>query len=84
MTGNAGVGNDSDQAFNGTMHLFDPSNTTFVKHFISECNTNADAGTTQHTFVAGYCNTTTAIDGVQFKFSSSNIDSGIFKMYGVT
>ena len=77
-------GTDNDQSITGYLHLFDPSNTTFVKHFISECNTNADAGTTQHTFVAGYCNTTTAIDGVQFKFSSSNIDSGIFKMYGVT
>ena len=75
-------GTDNDQSITGYLHLFDPSNTTFVKHFISECNTNADAGTTQHTFVAGYCNTTTAIDGVQFKFNS-NIDSGIFKMYGV-
>ena len=35
-------------------------------------------------FAAGYCNTTTAIDGVQFSFSSGNIDSGVIKMYGVT
>ena len=76
-------GTDNDQSITGYLHLFDPSNTTFVKQFISECNTNADAGTTQHTFVGGKINTTTAIDGVQFKFSSSNIDSGIFKMYGV-
>jgi|TARA_A100001515_G_scaffold45177_1_gene35467 hypothetical protein len=76
-------GTDNDQSITGYLHLFDPSNTTFVKNFVSECTTNADAGTLQHTFVAGYCNTTTAIDGVQFKFNS-NIDSGIFKMYGVT
>tara|TARA_R100001082_G_scaffold109735_1_gene87611 strand:- start:679 stop:1317 length:639 start_codon:yes stop_codon:yes gene_type:complete len=77
-------GTDNDQSITGTLHLFDPSNTTFIKHFLSESSTNADAGTMQHTFVGGYCNTTTAIDGVQFKFSSGNIDSGIFKMYGVT
>ena len=76
-------GTDNDQSITGYLHLFDPSNTTFVKNFVSECTTNADAGTLQHTFVAGYCNTTSAIDGVQFKFNS-NIDSGIFKMYGVT
>jgi len=34
--------------------------------------------------IAGYCNTTTAIDGVQFKMSSGNIDSGTIKMYGVS
>ena len=77
-------GTDNDQSITGYLHLFDPSNTTFIKHFLSESSTNADAGTMQHTFVGGYCNTTTAIDGVQFKFSSGNIDSGIFKMYGVT
>jgi hypothetical protein len=34
-------------------------------------------------YVAGYCNTTTAIDGVQFKMSSGNIDSGTIKLYGI-
>ena len=77
-------GTDNDQSITGYLHLFDPSNTTFIKHFLSESSTNADAGTMQHTFVGGYCTTTTALDGVQFKFSSGNIDSGIFKMYGVT
>ena len=81
---NERTGGDNDQGVSGYLHLFDPSNTTFIKHFLSESSTNADAGTMQHTFVGGYCNTTTAIDGVQFKFSSGNIDSGIFKMYGVT
>jgi hypothetical protein len=76
-------GDDNDASISGTLHLFDPSNTTFVKHFMSECNTYADNTHTQHTFVAGYCNVTAAIDGVQFKFSSGNIDSGVVKMYGV-
>jgi hypothetical protein len=35
------------------------------------------------TYVAGYCNTTTAIDGVQFKMASGNIDSGTIKLYGI-
>ena len=78
------VGADNDQCCTGTLHLFDPSNTTFVKHFISETN-NYDSGNNAITFyVAGYCNTTVAIDGVQFKFSSGNIDSGTLKLYGVT
>ena len=34
--------------------------------------------------VGGYCNTTSAIDGVQFSMTSGNIDSGTFKMYGVS
>jgi len=78
------VGADNDQCCTGTLHLFDPSNTTFVKHFISETN-NYDSGNNAITFyVAGYCNTTVAIDGVQFKFSSGNIESGIIKLYGVS
>ena len=78
------VGADNDQCVSGQLHLFDPSSTTFVKHFISETN-NYDSGNNSLIFhVAGYCNTTTAIDGVQFKMSSGNIDSGTIKMYGVT
>jgi hypothetical protein len=52
------------------LHLFDPSSTTFVKHFMANSHAMVDDGGIQTTnfFVAGYCNTTTAIDGVQFKF----------------
>ena len=78
------VGADNDQCVSGQLHLFDPSNTNFVKHFISQTQ-NADSGNNSLSFfVSGYCNTTTAIDGVQFKFSSGNIDSGVFKLYGVS
>ena len=82
--GTNGIGNDNDQSGVGTLHLFDPSNTTFVKHFIStfqEYNLN---NYTLESFVAGYCNVTVAVDGVQFKFDSGNIDSGTIKMYGVS
>ena len=79
------IGNDNDHSSNGTLHLFDPSNTTFVKHFIANSHAMVDDGGLQNTnfFVAGYCNTTTAIDGVQFKFDSGNIDAGTFKLYGI-
>ena len=78
------VGADNDQCVSGQLHLFDPSNTNFVKHFISQTQ-NADSGNNSLSFfVSGYCNISTAIDGVQFKFSSGNIDSGVFKLYGVS
>ena len=76
------VGNNNDSSCSGTLHLFDPSSTTFVKHFISRSN-KMEVSVTGDFLVAGYCNVTAAIDGVQFKFSSGNIDAGTIKMYGV-
>ena len=77
------VGADNDQCVSGQLHLFDPSNTNFVKHFISQTQ-NADSGNNSLSFfVSGYCNTTTAIDGIRFQYSSGNIDAGTFKLYGV-
>ena len=77
-----GIDNDNDSCAVATLHLFDPSSTTFVKHFISVSNTMNGTYTHQN-FVAGYCNVTAAIDGVQFSMSSGTIDSGTIKMYGV-
>ena len=80
------VTNDNDGSVSGTLHLFDPSSTTFIKHFIANSHAMVDDGGVQNTnfFVAGYCNVTAAIDGVQFKFDSGNIDTGTFKLYGVS
>ncbi len=77
------TGNDNDQCNSGTLHIFDPSNTTFVKHFIQTANGVAGDNQSVNTFVAGYINTTTAITRVQFKMSSGNIDSGTIKLYGI-
>jgi hypothetical protein len=77
------VGNQNDESFSGTMHLFDPSNTTFVKHFIVRGNTYSQDDLSADMYFAGYCNVTAAIDGVDFKFGSGNIDSGVIKLYGV-
>ena len=76
-------GYDNDQACSGTLHLFDPASTTFVKHFIAISNSTEPANYSINSYASGYCNVTAAIDGVQFKFESGNIDSGTFKMYGV-
>ena len=77
------LGADADQSFSGTMHLFNPSSTTFVKHFISRINGIAHNDRTNDNFVAGYFNTTSAINAVQFKISSGNIDSGTITLYGI-
>ena len=74
---------DSDAGGAGYMHLFDPSNTTFVKHFISVAGGFTDSDYYNTNFTAGYCNTTSAIDAVQFSMASGNIDSGTIDLYGV-
>ena len=77
------VGGGADESCSGEMFLFNPSSTTFVKHFTA-VNQNYYNGTYSIVaYVAGYCNTTTAIDGVTFKFTSGNIDSGTIEMYGI-
>ena len=76
-------GTDNDMSASGTLHLFDPSNTTFVKHFTSDCHVYHKDDYSQRLLVAGYANVTAAIDGVQFGSSSGNIDAGTIKMYGV-
>ena len=79
-----GLGNDNDQSCVGELHLFDPASTTFVKNFYSRGTAAHQEDLTQDVYVAGYINTTTAIDGVQFKMSSGNIDSGVIKLYGIS
>ena len=75
--------NDNDNAAVATLYLFDPSSTTYVKHFILRGNTVAQAYTVG-THIAGYFNTTSAIDAIQFKMSSGNIDAGDICLYGIT
>jgi len=78
------VGAGSDESLAGELHLFNPSNTTYVKHFYSKVNNSYKTSTpnTNNQFAAGYINTTSAIDEVSFKMSSGNMDA-VIKMYGV-
>ena len=78
------VDNDTDSSCVGSLTLFNPSSSVFVKHFISRMQEVAYQTTTQEFYIAGYCNVTAAIDGVQFKMSSGNIDSGVIKLYGIS
>ena len=77
------IGNGNDESGCGELILFDPSNTTFVKNFISRVQMYENADRTMDKYIAGYFNITAAITRVQFKFSSGNIDSGVIKMYGI-
>jgi hypothetical protein len=77
------IGTDNDQSASGEVFLFDPSSTTFVKHFLTRGNSYFANDKTCDNFSAGYGNTTSAIDAVQFKMTSGNIDSGTIKLYGI-
>ena len=83
LTGSDVVGADNDQSISGEMFLYSPSSTTFVKHFIVRSNFAGASDFSMDFYVAGYCNTTSAIDGVQFSVSTGNIDSGTITLYGI-
>lgn len=78
------LGNANDESSSGELFLFSPSSTTFVKHFIFRSSTVQSAPAAFDCFVAGYVNTTSAVNAVQFAMSSGNIDSGVIKMYGLS
>jgi hypothetical protein len=77
------IHNPNDSGGSGKLHLFDPSNTTFVKHFMATCNSQISTSTTAQMFAAGYGNTTSAVDAIDFKMESGNIDAGTISLYGV-
>ena len=84
IIGAGNTGNDNDQCCVGEMKLFSPSSTTFVKHFIAVGDTVGDSDYDMPGYIAGYFNTTSAIDAIQFKMNSGNIDSGVIKLYGIS
>ena len=76
---------NNDANLCGSLFLYAPSSTTFVKHFIVTTNFD-DPNSPQYSFnyyIAGYGNTTSAVDAVQFKMASGNIDAGKIKLYGL-
>jgi hypothetical protein len=77
------IGNDNDQQLSGSLTLFNPSSTTYVKHFISNSNAYSFDNYNLETFVAGYGNTTSAVNAIRFQMSSGNIDAGTIYMYGI-
>ena len=81
LTGFSGNGND--ECSSGTLHIFEPSSSVFVKHFIYDGNTHKSNNQSMRALVAGYFNTTSAINAINFQFSSGNIDAGKIKLYGI-
>ena len=81
FTSSSGSGADESSAM--IFHLFNPSNTTYVKHYFFTCNTYASNNVSRVVYGGGYINTTSAVNAVKFYFQTeSNID-GVFQMYGI-
>jgi hypothetical protein len=78
-----GCSNANDIGLSGSLIIFNPSSTTYVKHFIANTNQHTSDGYQHNSFIAGYGNTTSAINAIQFKFTSGNIDDGTILMYGI-
>jgi len=79
------IGNDNDQIIVGYLCLFEPSDTTFVTHYLAK-NSLSSGGTNNasyHTFSGGFFNTTSAINAVRFIMTNGNLDAGTIKLYGV-
>jgi hypothetical protein len=76
------LANDADTSLSGTLQLFNPASTTYVKHFISNTNSMLGGPFSSNGFGAGYFNTTSAITRIQFKMSSGNFD-GTIALYGI-
>ena len=81
---NTGTGNENDECSSGLLTLYDPSSTTYVKHYTAIGNGYDHGDWTVNSNSGGYFNTTSAIDEISFKFDSGNIDEGTIYMYGVS
>jgi hypothetical protein len=76
------LGSGADESLSGTFQLFNPSSTTYVKHFIANINIYHSSNYTSNFFIAGYGNTTSAVNALQFKMASGNFDGTIY-LYGI-
>jgi len=77
------IGNGNDESLSGFLHLFNPSSSTFIKHFTATTNQYSSYDYSINSFIGGYFNTTTAITRLQFKMASGNIDSGQILLFGL-
>ena len=77
------IGNDNDQQCSGTLTIFNPASTTYVKHFISINTMSGSDNDVHNSYIAGYANTTSAVNAIQFKMASGNIDAGTIYLYAI-
>ena len=82
LQNNGSIGNGADESLAGTLTIFNPASTTYVKHFIANIQYYEQTNYTIQSFTAGYGNTTSAINAVQFKMNAGNFD-GTILMYGI-
>jgi hypothetical protein len=75
--------NDNDSCGSGYFHLFNPSDTTYVKHFLGISQVTQDGAYCDTEYYAGYFNTTSAINAISFKMDAGNIDDGTIQMFGI-
>ena len=74
---------DNDHCGSGELYLFNPSSTTYAKHYLATSQANHAAEYTMNSFIGGYFNTTSAIDAIRFKVNSGNMATGTIKLYGI-
>jgi hypothetical protein len=77
------IGNGVDECSTGVLQLFNPSSTTYVKHFIFVGNELFSQDYSINNYIAGYGNTTSAVNAIRFQMSSGNIDAGDICLYGI-
>ena len=80
----ANLNSDADSSCSGFLYLFNPSDTTFVKHFIAQVHAIGNSVQSANNFCSGYFNTTSAVDAIQFKMSADNINAGDICLYGLS
>lgn len=85
ITETLGLSNENDSSLSGELSIFNPSSTTYVKHFISNINHTkiGDSMVSINAYMAGYANTTSALTNIRFKMGSGNIDDGKILMFGL-
>ena len=79
---NVGTGGDNDQSVSGELWLFNPSSTTFVKHFMAKSSNNYETDASFVQYLSGYINTTAAVTAIQFKMGDAQTN-GTIKLYGI-
>ena len=83
ITTDGGVGNLSDECLSGTLQLFNPASSVYVKHFISNINNYHDNSFSINSYIAGYANTVSPLTNIIFRMSSGNIDDGKILLFGI-
>ena len=81
------LSNDNEASISGNMYLFNPSSTTYVKHYLTELQFQYDSSggdpASYIYYISGYANTTSAVNGIKYLYNSGNIDAGKIKLYGI-